>query len=234
MPRWFRIVQLVGAVCFLGYGGVSLVRGDWFGGLLLVALSAVLAVGPLSAFLRPLPPDSPEPAGDPHDLAAGPARPWILLGSFLGLLGILGFVRYQTITIVPFYLLAIGVVLVVQSVRRRRDEVRFTPDALVVVARGQRTEHAWDDVLELSWSSFEFPSVGSGPVVRIRGGSFDVPGPTAPLQIAFLPLWGRFRRAEAREQVRRAAARHGITFTDGLVGLIGSGKRMARLPGERS
>lgn len=237
MPRWFRVLLLVVGLGFVGAGVVDLVAGDVLGAVVHVTVGVLAGVGPVLSFVRPLPPDTPVPVGAPSDLTAGPPRPWIVLGSALVVLVVLGGLsawRAGVPSVVPFYLAAIGVLLAVQAVRLRHDRVHFGDDALVVTTRAGVERYAWDDVLELSWSPTDFPRTGSGPVVRVRGGSFDVPGPTAPLQIAALPIWGRHRRAQAREQVRRAAAQHGIPFTDGLVQLIASGRRSPRLPGERS
>lgn len=234
MPRSLRVLLLVGAIAFVGATVADLVTGDVLGAVLHAVMAVVVGCGPVASFLRPLPPDDPAPTGAPQDVTAGPVAPWIALGALFVGIGAVSGVRSPTASVLPLYLVAIGTIVGVQAVRRRDDAVRFDDDALVVVTRAGEEAYAWADVLEVSWSPLDFPRTGSGPVLRVRGGSFDVPGPTAPLQVAAVPLWGRHRRAAAREQVRRAAARHGIPYTEGLVQLIGSGKRLARLPGERS
>jgi len=47
-------------------------------------------------------------------------------------------------------------------------------------------------------------------------------------------LVGHDHRTWGRQQVRRAAALHGIAFTDDLITIVNTGRRPARLPGETS
>ncbi|WP_380171972.1 hypothetical protein ACFEMC_22205 [Kineococcus sp. DHX-1] len=110
------------------------------------------------------------------------------------------------------------------------------PVVLLVVRfrTGVEKHYPWADVLELSWSAPHWLMSGSGPVARVRGNAYDTPGPTSPAQLAAVLLAGHDHRLWGRKQVRRAAARHGIPFTDDLVTLVGSGRRPARLPGEHS
>jgi hypothetical protein len=63
---------------------------------------------------------------------------------------------------------------------RRRDTVVLREDALVVRSRGSERRYPWGDVLELSWRGATWPYFGGGPLARVRGGPWDVPGPNAP------------------------------------------------------
>lgn len=131
-------------------------------------------------------------------------------------------------------MLVIAAVMVLQ-LRSGGDEVDFTADALVVRFRtGRERRFPWEDVLELSWSSPLLSTTGSGPVARVRGNAFDSPGPTSPTRLAAVLLVGQENRRWGREQVRRAAARHRIPFSDDLIADADSGRRKARLPGESS
>ncbi|NAZ74338.1 hypothetical protein GTQ99_02715 [Kineococcus sp. T13] len=116
--------------------------------------------------------------------------------------------------------------------RHRLDTVRLEDGAIVVLTRRGRTTYAWADVLEVSWRAASWPYAGGGPVLRIRGGPFDEPGPNAPAQIAHLPVFGRSASQEAVGSLQQAAKAHGVPYTPKLMELIGTGKRMPRLPGE--
>ncbi|WP_432511808.1 hypothetical protein [Kineococcus sp. SYSU DK001] len=130
--------------------------------------------------------------------------------------------------------LALGAAVTAWTVvRHRGDRVRLEDDAVVVVHRGTSTAYPWAEVLEASWSRASWPLPGSGPVLRVRGGAYDEPGPNSPAQVASLPLFGRRAGTRARRDFEAAALAHGVPFTPGLVELIGSGRRGPRLPGER-
>ena len=73
---------------------------------------------------------------------------------------------------------------------RGGEQVLLEPDALVVVKAGRHRRYAWSDVLEMAWRKHGTLWVGPGPVVRVRGGPFDEPGPNLPAQIASLPVFG--------------------------------------------
>ncbi|GAB3458713.1 hypothetical protein AB1207_09400 [Kineococcus endophyticus] len=85
----------------------------------------------------------------------------------------------------------------------------------------------------MSWTSGTWPNLGSGPVLRVKGGPYDDPGPNVPAQVAQLALFGRRDTRRAARALAQAAADHGVPFTPGLVELVNSGKRSPRLPGER-
>ncbi|MEZ0494356.1 hypothetical protein AB2L28_19135 [Kineococcus sp. TBRC 1896] len=119
------------------------------------------------------------------------------------------------------------------AVRHRGDVVVLAPDALVVRNRDGEHRFAWDDVLEVSWSSGSWPALGGGPVLRTRGGPYDEPGPNSPAQVAQLALFGRRGTRRAARAVADVAAQHGVPFTPGLLDLVQRGKRSPRLPGER-
>lgn len=125
-----------------------------------------------------------------------------------------------------------SVSLVWTLVRHRADTVTVTDSSIVVRSPGGETTWAWRDVLEVSWSTGTWPSPGTGPVLRVKGGAYDDPGPNVPTQIASLALFGRAQR-EAVAALRERAEAHGVPFTPGLVELVNSGKRSPRLPGER-
>ncbi|ABS04144.1 hypothetical protein Krad_2672 [Kineococcus radiotolerans SRS30216 = ATCC BAA-149] len=129
--------------------------------------------------------------------------------------------------------LALSAACVVYAVARHRlDTVRLEEQAIVVVTRRGEKTYAWADVLEVSWQGSSWPYAGSGPVLRLRGGPFDTPGPNAPAQIAHLPIFGRAASRQAVDLLRRAAAAHQVPYTAKLIELINTGKRMPRLPGE--
>ncbi|MBB2903099.1 hypothetical protein FHR75_003941 [Kineococcus radiotolerans] len=128
--------------------------------------------------------------------------------------------------------LVLSAVCVVYAVARHRlDTVRLEEEVIVVVTRRGEKTYAWADVLEVSWQG-SWPYAGSGPVLRLRGGPFDTPGPNAPAQIAHLPIFGRAASRQAVDLLRRAAAAHQVPYTAKLIELINTGKRMPRLPGE--
>jgi len=72
----------------------------------------------------------------------------------------------------------------------------------------------------------------SGPVLRVRGGPWDEPGPNLPGRVASLLLFGRSANEEAARQLADSAKRHGVPFTPGLLKVINTGQRRPRLPGE--
>jgi len=127
-------------------------------------------------------------------------------------------------------LAAAGVLYAV--LRHRLDTVRLEEDEVVVLTRRGRTVYSWDDVLEVSWQASSWPYTGSGPVLRLRGGPFDEPGPNAPGQVAHLPIFGRVASRQAVSHLEDAASAHGVPYTAKLIELINTGKRMPRLPGE--
>lgn len=145
---------------------------------------------------------------------------WVSPGDGLGLLYVSG-------------QLVVSAACTVYAVARHRlDTVRLEPEAVVVVTRGGETAYAWADVLEVSWQGPSWPSAGGGPVLRLRGGPFDTPGPNAPAQVAHLPIFGRAASRHAVGLLQGAAAAHQVPYTEKLVELINSGKRMPRLPSE--
>ncbi|WP_380157756.1 hypothetical protein [Kineococcus sp. R86509] len=141
--------------------------------------------------------------------------------------GVAGVVGYVGGYVVLAALCVVWSVLV-----HRADRVRLEAEAVVVVRRSGETSYPWAEVLEVSWSTTTWPYAGSGPVLRLRGGAYDTPGPNAPAQIASLPVFGR-GAAESVALLRRAAEVHGVTYTPKLLELITTGKRSPRLPGER-
>ncbi|WP_380170042.1 hypothetical protein ACFEMC_13110 [Kineococcus sp. DHX-1] len=125
-----------------------------------------------------------------------------------------------------------AVSLVWTLLRHRGDTVTLTESSIVVRSRGGETSWAWGDVLEVSWSTGTWPSPATGPVLRVKGGAYDDPGPNVPAQVASLALFGRAQR-DAAAALRTVAEQRGVPFTPGLVELVNSGKRSPRLPGER-
>ena len=124
---------------------------------------------------------------------------------------------------------ATGVGLIVHC----RNAVRLEPDALVVVSTGASRRYPWADVLEASWTrGTGFMGAWSGPVLRVRGGPYDEPGPNLPGQVASLVLFGRRANEEAERHLAEAATSHGVAYTPDLVKLINTGQRRPRLPGE--
>lgn len=129
--------------------------------------------------------------------------------------------------------LSLSAACVVYAVARHRlDTVRLEERAIVVVTRRGEKTYAWADVLEVSWQGSSWPYTGSGPVLRLRGGPFDTPGPNAPAQIAHLPVFGAVASRQAVDLLRAAATAHQVPYTAKLMELINTGKRMPRLPGE--
>lgn len=112
-----------------------------------------------------------------------------------------------------------------------RTIIRLEDDALVVVSVRGTKRFAWKDILEVSWvrgSSF----VGSGPVLRVKGGPYEEPGPNLPAKVGSVLLFSKRSNREAAEVLAGAAASHGIPFTADLQRLINQGKRRPRLSGE--
>lgn len=133
----------------------------------------------------------------------------------------------------PVVYAAIVLGSLVWTVRRHRlDTVRLGPGSMVVVSGDGETAYPWEDVLEVSWSTTAWPYGGSGPVLRLRGGPYEVPGPNAPAQVAQLPVFGRAAVQDAVRSLEEASRARGIPYTPKLLELINSGKRMPRLPGE--
>lgn len=235
MPRWVRVLSVVAALGFTVSTLAALSGGD----ARVAAMHAILATfcwWPFVTWFRHRH-DAPDAAPDglaPEDLRDRGARRWLLPVALLAVVGVLGLIGDPAALFLPGYLLVIaGITL--WRVRVGGDEVDFTDDALVVRPRkGEEKRYAWGDVLELSWSPLQWPTPGAGPVARVRGGAFETPGPTAPAQLATVVLAGYENRRWGREQVRRAAARHGIPFTDDLITVISTGRRKPRLPGESS
>lgn len=236
MPRWFLVVSAVAGIGF----AVPTVQAAAAGDVRTVVVGVIVtgfSWWPLVTWLRYRrdPVDPGEPDGlPPEDLTARGARRWLLPVVLLVVVAVLGLVPCWSGSLVPLGALLLAAVTVLR-LRTGGDEVHFTDDALVVRPRtGAEKRYPWADVLELSWSAPHWPMSGSGPVARVRGNAYATPGPTSPAQLAAVRLAGHEHRLWGREQVRRAAARHGIPFTDDLVTLVGSGRRPARLPGEHS
>lgn len=236
MPRWFLVVSAIAGLGFAVPTVQAVATGD-----VRTAVVSVIVTGffwwPLVTWLRYRrdPADSTGPDGlPPEDLTARGARRWLVPVALLVVVAVLGLVPRWSGSLVPLWALVLAAVTVLR-LRTGGDEVHFTDDALVVRPRtGVEKRYPWADVLELSWSAPHWLMSGSGPVARIRGSAYDTPGPTSPGQLAAVLLAGHDDRLWGRQQVRRAAARHGIPFTDDLVNLVSSGRRPARLPGEHS
>lgn len=112
---------------------------------------------------------------------------------------------------------------------RSGDVVRLQDDALVVFTAGRERRYPWSDVLEISWAR---PVVGPGPMLRVRGGPYDQPGPNIPAQVARLPIFGRGAQRAANAALGAAAQQQGIRFSDTMERNIATDKRRPRLPGE--
>jgi hypothetical protein len=114
-----------------------------------------------------------------------------------------------------------------------RTVVRLETDALVVVSTRGTKRYLWPEILETSWiGGTGLMDAWSGPVLRVRGGAWDEPGPNLPSRVASLLLFGRSANEEAARQLADSARRHGVPFTPGLLKLINTGQRRPRLPGE--
>lgn len=116
-----------------------------------------------------------------------------------------------------------------------RTVVRLETDAMAVVSPRRTRRYAWEDILETSWERGSgFLGAWSGPVLRLRGGPWDEPGPNLPSRVASLVLLGKKANREAADRLADAAAQHGVTFTPDLVRLINTGRRRPQLPGDTS
>lgn len=114
-----------------------------------------------------------------------------------------------------------------------RTVVRLEGDALVVVSTRGTRRYPWSEILEVSWMPGSgFMNAWSGPVLRVKGGAWDEPGPNLPGRVASLLLFGRSANKEAADQLADTAGRHGVPYTADLLKLINSGRRRPRLPGE--
>ncbi len=114
-----------------------------------------------------------------------------------------------------------------------RTVVRLEGDALVVVSTRGNRRYPWSEILEVSWMAGSgFMNAWSGPVLRVKGGAWDEPGPNLPGRVASLLLFGRSANKEAADQLADTARRHGLPYTADLLKLINSGRRRPRLPGE--
>lgn len=235
MPRWLLVVSALVGLSFAVPAVEAAVAGD----ARLLVINTIL-VGfswwPLTTWLRHRN-SAPDPVLDgtpPENLRPRGRRRWILPVLLLVVVAVLGLLRDPFASLVPLYALVLAAVTVMQM-RSGGAQVDFTDEALVVrFHTGQQKAYSWTDVLELSWSSPHWGGAGAGPVARVRGGAFDTPGPTAPAPLGAVLLAGHDNRRWGREQVRRAAAAHGIPFTDDLITIVNSGRRKARLPGESS
>jgi hypothetical protein len=117
-----------------------------------------------------------------------------------------------------------------QLLVRGGDTVRLEADALVVVSGRRRTCYAWSDVLEVAWRRHGDFWVGPGPVVRVRGGPYDQPGPNFPSQVASLPVFGHRAGAAAEAALAAAARRHGVRFDPDMERDIATGRRRPQDP----
>lgn len=75
-------------------------------------------------------------------------------------------------------------------------------------------QFAWADLLAISWQN-GIGLGGSGPVVRPRGGPYDIPGPNALVVVASLSL-SRGAQRSARAALKEAAGAHGVPWSDDL------------------
>lgn len=114
---------------------------------------------------------------------------------------------------------------------RRGPVVTLTEETIIVEdPRLGRQEHSWGRLLEVSWQGGDRRGLlsgitGGGPVIRPRGGRWDVPGPNAPVQIAYLPVYGPFATRRAVGLLRAAAEAHGVPFTEHLLANVATGRR---------
>lgn len=88
------------------------------------------------------------------------------------------------------YPLAGVVALLWVLVRRRGDTVVLTDDAIMIRSRDGDRTYPWLGVLEVSWATGSWPDPSSGPVLRLRGGPWDVPAPNAPARVGQLAISG--------------------------------------------
>ncbi|MEW1957497.1 hypothetical protein [Kineococcus sp. NPDC059986] len=235
MPRWFLALSALAGLSFVVPAGQAALDGDVRRVVIGVILTG-FCWWPLITWLRyHNATTAPEADGAaPQDLRARGQRHWILPVLLLLVVAVLGLVQHPFTSLAPLWALALAATTIWQM-RSGGDQVDFTDDALVVRFRnGQEKRYPWSDVLELSWSSPHWANAGSGPVARVRGSAYDTPGPTSPAQLGAVLLAGHDNRLWGRQQVQRAAAAHGIPFTDDLITAINSGSRKARLPGEVS
>jgi hypothetical protein len=235
VPRWFLALSALAGLSFAVPAGQAAVAGD-----LRQVVIGIILTGfcwwPLITWLRYRNTTTNPEADDapPEDLRARGQRRWIMPVLLLLVVAVLGLVHHPFTSLIPLWALALAAVTVWQM-RSGGDQIDFTDEALVVRFRNsQERRYPWSDVMELSWSSPHWANTGSGPVARVRGSAFDTPGPTSPAQLGAVLLAGHENRLWGRQQVQRAAAAHGIPFTDDLITVINSGQRKARLPGEAS
>lgn len=117
----------------------------------------------------------------------------------------------------PFYAALVAALLGWLWWHGRREEIVLDPRGIHARTRRGTTSYAWEDLLEVGWSTLaahRFSAVGSGVVVRPRGGPFDVPGPNAPAMLVQMPSHGRDAHSEARAVLRSWCERHGVVFSD--------------------
>ena len=241
MPRWFLLLSALAGLNFAVPAGHAALTGD----LRLLVIGVILTGfcwWPLVTWLRyrnattdtDIDADTATDGTAPENLRARGQRRWIVPVLLLLVVAVLGLVHHPFDSLIPLWALVLAAVTIWQM-RSGGDQIDFTDEALVARFRNGREKHyPWSDVLELSWSSPHWANTGSGPVARVRGSAFDSPGPTSPTQLGAVLLAGHENRLWGRQQVRRAAAAHGIPFTDDLITAINSGRRKARLPGEAS
>jgi hypothetical protein len=110
---------------------------------------------------------------------------------------------------------------------RRGTVVHLTADAIVVDSKGKQRVFPWNTILEASWA---YQSYGHyGPLLRVRGGAFDEPGPVMPAVVGsiFLPP------KSAAQAFAAACAAHGVPYTPNLVRVLQQG-RSPRLATDQS
>ncbi|HEX8497191.1 MAG TPA: hypothetical protein VF661_08340 [Actinomycetales bacterium] len=111
-------------------------------------------------------------------------------------------------------LLTVPALCLLSVALHRGDTVVLGDDALVARTRQGERVFAWADVLEMSWWGGRWWQFGGGPVLRVRGGAWDVPGPNAAALVAKVPLFAGGASDAAARAVRAAAERHGVPWTD--------------------
>lgn len=125
--------------------------------------------------------------------------------------------------------LAAFVVPQARRYRRGNDTVELTEQALVVTRRGvELRRYPWGDVLDLSWRGARL----GGPVLRVRGRPYDVPGPNEPCQVATVPVASRRARDDAIALLQAAARRQGIPYSPTMAPDINKGRGRPQLPGD--
>lgn len=145
--------------------------------------------------------------------ASGTRWGLVLAVGLLAGAGLVTWLLHQVNAFLIGWALATAVAIVYTAVVRRGDVVIADADGFLVTARRIPTRYAWADVLEVGWIGAQWPTNGSGIVIRpAAGGPWSIPGPNNPTQVATLAVFDRAGNRRARQLLRTCCDTYGVPF----------------------